>query len=168
MRTTSSKSWQNPYSPAQRKPLTGNYILVGLVSLILVLYFYPRRNVAEENTLPSGETVVSETDKSIAVLPFADLSPNKDQEYFSVGMMDEILSHLVKIEDLKVTSRTSVMRYSGTNKSIKDISQELGVTNILEGSVRRAGTRVRITVQLINGETDDHLWSQTYDREITT
>ncbi len=103
--------------------------------------------------------------KSIAVLPFTDLSPQKDQEYFSVGMMDEILNHLVKIEDLQVSSRTSSMQYLNTTTPITEISKTLGAANVLEGSVRKAGDQVRITVQLINGITDKHLWSETYDRE---
>jgi TolB-like protein/Flp pilus assembly protein TadD len=105
--------------------------------------------------------------KSIAVLPFTNLSNDPDQEYFSDGMMEEILDRLFKIGDLKVISRTSSMRYKNTDKSIKEIAGELGVASILEGSVRRIGNNVRITVQLIDAKTDTHLWSQVYDRDLT-
>lgn len=101
--------------------------------------------------------------KSIAVLPFTDMSPDRDQEYFSDGIMEEILNHLVKIKDLQVTSRTSSMTYKGQNKRASQIAKELGVSSILEGSVRKAGDAIRITVQFIDGETDKHLWSETYD-----
>ena len=98
--------------------------------------------------------------KSIAVLPFTNLSNDPDQDYFSDGMMEEILDRLFKIGDLKVISRTSSMRYRNTDKSIKEIAGELGVASILEGSVRRIGNSVRITVQLIDARTDAHLWSE--------
>lgn len=106
-------------------------------------------------------------DKSIAVLPFTNLSNDPDQDYFSDGMMEEILDRLFKIGDLKVISRTSSMQYRNTNKSIKEIASELGVASILEGSVRRIGNNVRITVQLIDARTDVHLWSETYDGDLS-
>ena len=105
--------------------------------------------------------------ESIAVLPFTNLSNDPDQEYFSDGMMEEILDRLFKIGDLKVISRTSSMRYKNTDKSIKEIAGELGVASILEGSVRRIGNNVRITVQLIDAGTDAHLWSDIYDGDLS-
>ncbi|MBW6500287.1 MAG: TIR domain-containing protein [Bacteroidales bacterium] len=106
-------------------------------------------------------------DKSVAVLPFTNLSPDPDQDYFSDGMMDEILDRLFKIGDLKVISRTSSMQYRNTDLSIKEIARELGVGAILEGSVRRAGNLVRITVQLIDARNDTHLWSEVYDGDLS-
>ncbi len=106
-------------------------------------------------------------DKSVAVLPFTNLSGDPDQEYFSDGMMDEILDRLFKIGDLKVISRTSSMRYKNSELSLKEIAGELGVSAILEGSVRRAGNIVRITVQLIDARNDTHLWSETYDGDLS-
>ncbi len=103
--------------------------------------------------------------KSIAVLPFDNLSNDPNQEYFSVGMMDEILNHLYKIGNLKVTSRTSSMSYKGSKKTLKEIATELDVAHLLEGSVQKDGNRIRIIVQLIDGKTDEHLWSETYDKE---
>ena len=106
-----------------------------------------------------------EPDKSIAVLPFDDLSPNHDQEYFGIGMMDEILNDLFKLSDLKVISRTSSMSYKGSKKPLKQIASELEVAHILGGSVQKNGESTRIRVQLIDGRTDAHLWAETYERE---
>jgi TolB-like protein/Flp pilus assembly protein TadD len=105
-------------------------------------------------------------DRTIAVLPFKNLSDNKEDEYFSIGMTDDILTQLSKIKDLRVISRTSVMKYKNTERTIREIGGELGAATILEGSVRRAGNRVRIVSQLINAQTDEHLWGETYDREM--
>lgn len=107
-------------------------------------------------------------DRSIAVLPFDDLSPEHDKDYFCNGMMDEILNHLFKIGDLKVTSRTSSMQYKGdAKKSVKEIAKELRVANILEGSVRLYKNTVRITVKLIRAGTDEQLWTQEYDKDFS-
>ena len=105
------------------------------------------------------------TAKSIAVLPFINLSSDKDDEYFADGMCDEILTNLSKIGDLKVISHTSVLQYKGTKKNLREIAGELGVNNILEGSVQKSKDRIRINVQLINAKTDEHLWAESYDRE---
>jgi len=165
VRTSSENSWQNPLDAGQRKPLTSNFIIVGLILVIIAIYAYPRY-VSPTKPSDQAESEVTIDDKSIAVLPFTNMSNDPDQEYFSDGMMEEILNHLVKIEDLQVTSRTSVMQYKGTTKTIGEIAKELGVATILEGSVRKAGNKVRITVQLINGKTDKHLWSETFDRTL--
>ncbi len=104
--------------------------------------------------------------KSIAVLPFQNLSPDPENAFFADGMTEDILTQLAKIRDLKVISRSSVMRYKGSQKPIPAIAAELGVATVLEGSVRRAGDRVRIVGQLVDGRTDEHLWAETYDREL--
>jgi TolB-like protein len=106
-------------------------------------------------------------DKSIAVLPFESLSEDKDNAFFADGIQDDILTNLSKIGDLKVISRTSVMGYRGKEKNVRQIGKELGVSAILEGSVRREGNRVRVNVQLINAENDQHLWAEDYDRDLT-
>ena len=106
-------------------------------------------------------------DKSIAVLPFANHSEQKEDEYFTNGMHDELLTRLSRIAALKVISRTSMMRYRDTLKSIPEIARELSVATILEGGVQRSGDQVRINVQLINAHTDEHLWAEIYDRELT-
>ncbi len=105
--------------------------------------------------------------KSIAVLPFENLSAEKENAFFADGMQDDILTALSKIADLKVISRTSTISYrAGAARNLRAIAQELGVANILEGSVRRAGGKVRVTTQLINAQTDAHLWADTYDRSL--
>ena len=106
-------------------------------------------------------------EKSIAVLPFENLSRDPDNAFFTDGVQDEILMHLAKIADLKVISRTSVMQYkSGVARNVREISQQLGVAHLLEGSVQRAANRVRVNAQLIDARTDAHLWAQTYDRDL--
>ncbi|MGB5302210.1 MAG: tetratricopeptide repeat protein [Gemmatimonadota bacterium] len=105
--------------------------------------------------------------RSVAVLPFATRSSDAEDEYFSEGMHDDVLTQLSKIDSLTVISRTSVMQYAGTTKSIPEIANELGVATILEGGIQRAGDRVRINVQLIEAATDKHLWAETYDEELT-
>jgi len=137
-------------------------MMVIVAAAILVWQFFSGDQISPSN---AGSSRV-EIDKSIAVLPFTNLSNDPDQEYFSDGMMDEILNHLFQIGDLQVTSRTSVMQYRNTTKTIPQIAQELGVSAILEGSVRKSGNRIRITAQLIDGRTDKHLWSEIYEREI--
>ncbi len=129
-------------------------ILTALILLILLFYF------------KAFKTVQHEDEKSIAVLPFVNMSSDPDQEYFSDGIMEEIINHLVKVKQLKVTSRTTAMSYRNSNLSIRNIAKELGVAYILEGSVRKSDNMIRITLQLIETNSDSHLWSETYDREL--
>src|SRR5205814_643954 len=107
------------------------------------------------------------SDKSIAVLPFENLSDEKENAYFTDGVQNEILTGLAKIADLKVISRTSVMVYkAGNPRNLREIAQQLGVAHVLEGSVQRAGGKVRVNAQLIDARNDKHLWAKTYDREL--
>src|SRR5437867_3357761 len=106
-------------------------------------------------------------DKSIAVLPFENLSDEKQNAYFADGIQDDVLTNLSKIGDLKVISRTSVMPYRGKASNVREIGKTLGVSTILEGSVRRVGNRVRVNVQLINTANDEHMWAEDYDRDLT-
>ena len=106
------------------------------------------------------------TDKSIAVLPFVNTSSDPEQEYFADGISEEILNLLAKIDDLKVTGRTSSFSFKGTNENLSVIGNVLGVNHILEGSVRKSGTRIRVTAQLIKVDDGFHMWSETYDREL--
>ena len=106
-------------------------------------------------------------EKSIAVLPFENRSRDPDNAYFAEGVQDEILTRLAKIADLKVISRTSTQKYKSVPDNLRDIARQLGVANILEGSVQKAGDQVRVTVQLINANTDTHLWAESYDRALT-
>ncbi len=105
-------------------------------------------------------------EKSIAVLPFSNLGENKENEYFSDGMTEDVILQLSKVGDMKVISRTSIMPYKKSGKSMRQIGKELGVTTILQGSVRRSENRLRIVAQLIDAETDEHIWADTYDREL--
>jgi TolB-like protein len=106
-------------------------------------------------------------DKSIAVLPFENLSDEKENAYFADGIQDDVLTNLSKVGDLKVISRTSVMPYRGKTSNVREIGKALGVGAVLEGSVRRIGNRVRVNVQLINAGTDEHMWAEDYDRDLT-
>ena len=111
---------------------------------------------------------ISKLEKTIAVLPFINNSPDTANLYFCNGMMDEILTQLQKIGDLRVKARTSVERYRNPNKDIKAIGRELGVSLIMEGSVRKVDNDLRITAQLINAKTGNHLWADTYDGKYST
>jgi len=111
--------------------------------------------------------VAHKIDKSIAVLPFENLSDDKENAFFADGIQDDVLTNLSKLSDLKVISRTSVMQYKGKAKNVREIGKALGVSNILEGSVRRAGNKVRVNVQLIDATADKHIWASDYDRDLT-
>ncbi|MGI9115742.1 MAG: tetratricopeptide repeat protein [Chthoniobacterales bacterium] len=106
-------------------------------------------------------------EKSIAVLPFENLSEDKQNDYFAAGVHDDVLSNLAKVSDLKVISRTSVQQFKSSARNLREIGRALGVAHILEGTARRAGNRVRVNAQLIDARTDAHVWSETFDREIT-
>ena len=106
-------------------------------------------------------------DKSIAVLPFENLSADPNNVYFADGVQDEILTYLARIADLKMISRTSVMQYkSGTSRNVREIGKQLGVAHVVEGSVQRSGNRVRVNAQLIDARSHRQLWGQTYDRDL--
>ncbi|MCK5700922.1 MAG: hypothetical protein KAI29_07210, partial [Cyclobacteriaceae bacterium] len=166
VKTTSQQSWQNPYPTSQRKPLTSNFIIAGMALVIIVMYIYTRYPSTTEEDNGAGTEFTSD-DKSIAVMPFIDISPEGDNEWFSDGISEELLNALNRIPGLKVVGRTSSWTYKGvTNKDLRAIGKELGVGTILEGSVRKAGTNIRISAQLINTEDGFNLWSGRYDREI--
>ncbi len=110
--------------------------------------------------------ILSLNSKTIAVLPFTNMSDSKEDEYFSDGITEDILTQLSKISELKVISRTSVLKYKNSELTIPEIAKELGAGSILEGSVRRYGDKVRITSQLINSNLDEHIWAETYDRKL--
>ncbi len=119
----------------------------------------------EAALLPATASVIPH--KSIAVLPFTDLSPGHDQEYFSDGMAEEILNALAKVKDLKVAGRTSSFFFKGKNEDLRNVGKALAVANVLEGSVRKQGDKVRITAQLIQAEDGYHLWSESYDGDLS-
>ena len=130
----------------------------------------PQNEAPEESEKPAKAEAVAPADtdrrRSIAVLPFVNMSGDEENEYFSDGVAEEILNLLTRLPQLRVSSRSSSFAYKGEQINVRDVSEELGVSTLLEGSVRRAGDRVRITAQLIDSATDSHLWSETYDREM--
>ncbi len=138
-------------------------LLVGLLSGVLLLALLLTFNVAR-----AREWLYSRTHpvRSLAVLPLENLSGDPEQEYFADGMTDELITNLAKLGSFRVVSRTSVMRYKKVSKPLAQIGQELNVDAVVEGTVERVGTRVRIRVQLIHADTDRHLWAQSYDREL--
>jgi TolB-like protein/Tfp pilus assembly protein PilF len=117
--------------------------------------------------MPSRERTAKALAKSIAVLPFENLSRDPDNAYFAQGIQQEILTRLTSIADLRVISRTSTQQYQSKPGNLSEIAKQLGVTNILEGSVQKVADQVRVNVQLINAQTDSHLWAETYDRKLT-
>ena len=158
-------------STARRKnhKLTAVIVVVALAAATLFAFRFSR-----QNTIPAGANIEAPArvpampaEKSIAVLPLENLSDEKENAYFADGIQDELLSNLSKIKDLKVISRTSVMQYkSGITRNLKEIAQQLGVSYVVEGSVRRAQNHVRVSVQLIDGRSDRHVWVQNYDRTL--
>ena len=131
-----------------------------ITSVLAASYLLQRKFVSS----PASEV---EPKKSIAVLPFQNLSGDPDNAYFANGIQEEILTRLSSIADLKVISRTSTQQYQSKPGNLREIAKQLGVANILEGSVQKAADQVRVTVQLINAQTDSHLWADTYDRKLT-
>ena len=143
-------------------------IAVAVVAVVVIGIFVWRtgRDQPVEPT-PVAPTSPAQADKpSVAVLPLDNLSRDPDEEYFADGMTEMLITSLAQIGGLRVTSRTSVMQYKGTTKSIPEIASELGVTTIVEGSVMRVGDQVRVTAQLIDAVSDEHLWAQNYDRDM--
>ncbi len=144
-------------------------VLVIAVGMLLVDKFLPQSEQSAPvaaAVAPAETKAVTETN-SIAVLPFVDMSPEKDQEYFTDGLTENLLHALAQIRELKVAGRTSSFAFKGLNTDLRDIGQQLNVSSILEGSVQKSGGRIRITTQLINTEDGYHLWSETFDRDLT-
>jgi adenylate cyclase len=147
-------------SKSGRRMLT---IFIVIIAVAIGYFFYYASIKSQTETLQTSAAEAN--DKSIAVLPFVNMSNDPQQEYFAEGMMNEVLNHLFKIGGLRITSRTSAMAHKGTKKTMKEISRELGATNLLEGSVQKEGQKIRIRVQLIDGKIDKQLWAETYERE---
>jgi TolB-like protein len=143
-------------------------MIIGLLVLLIVLLGVERVFFAGNIRDNAAVSSVAEVDvpKSIAVLPFADMSQSQDQGWFADGLAEEILNALVKVPDLQVTARTSSFQYKGSSQSISEIAMELGVAHVLEGSIRSGANRIRVTAQLIRASDGFHLWSQNYDRDV--
>jgi len=137
-----------------------DFFIIAVLMLVIAILVFQRLH---PNVSPA---VSSSLEKSIAVLPFVDLSQAKDQEYFCDGISEEILDALAKVEGLRVVARTSSFSFKGKNADVSEIAQKLNVQNVLEGSLRREGNRIRITAQLINARNGFHIWSDTFEREL--
>jgi TolB-like protein/Tfp pilus assembly protein PilF/predicted Ser/Thr protein kinase len=146
---------------AEKKPAWRRMMPAILGGLAVILLLLALQRVFRSD----GARQVAAKEKSIAVLPLTTITQSEEDEIFSDGMHDDIITQLAKIHDLKVIARTSVMQYKNTQKRISEIGKELEVAAILEGSVRRAGNRVRIVAQLVDAESEEHLWADTYDRD---
>ena len=153
---------------SRRKSYTWIYVVVIGAALSLGLFFLGRYVIGSKTTprLSEAATGSSIPQKSIAVLPFENLSDDKGAAYFADGIQDEILTKLAGIADLKVISRTSTAKYKSKPEDLKTVSQQLGVATVLEGSVQKANDKVRVNVQLIDARADSHLWAKTYDRDL--
>ncbi len=147
--------------------------LIAVVAIVAAVLFVIRLNRGEitsasaRNVAPSASALTPLPEKSIAVLPLENLSHDPDNVYFAEGMQDEILARLSKIADLKVISRTSTQKYKSAPDNLREIAKQLGVGNVLEGSVQKSGDAVRVNVQLINALNDTHLWGDVYERKLT-
>jgi len=137
-----------------------DFIIIGVLLLVIAMLIYGRRPFRTS----AGQSIL---EKSIAVLPFENLSEEKANAYFAEGIQDEILTRLSKIADLKVISRTSTQHYKSAPENLPEIARQLGVAHILEGSVQKSGDVVRVNVQLIKAANDSHLWADTFDRKLT-
>ena len=151
-----------------RQPRKHTWIFVVIVgaAISVVLFFVGRYTSRDMTFRPSGAATSAIPQKSIAVLPFENLSDDKGAAYFADGIQDEILTKLASIADLKVISRTSTAKYKSKPEDLKTVSQQLGVATVLEGSVQKANNKVRVNVQLIDARADSHLWAKSYDRDI--
>src|SRR5205814_150280 len=144
------------------KPILIIAACLAVAALAVAAFLFWQRHEPKTST-----AALSIPEKSIAVLPFENLSDEKQNAFFADGVQDEILTDLAKIADLKVISRSSVMHYkTGVERNLRKIGQELGVAHLLEGSVQRSGNRVRVNAQLIDARNDAHIWAQTYDRDL--
>jgi TolB-like protein/Tfp pilus assembly protein PilF len=166
-----------PTKPSRRAGIPGWVWGVVAGVAIAAVAFIATNHKAEPPTAPEAKVEAKPAapaaeqpkagDKSIAVLPFANMSDEKDNAFFTDGIQEDILTNLALVHEIRVVSRTSVMQYRDTKKPIGQIASELGVAYILEGSVRRSGNKVRVTGQLIHASTDEHIWAKAYDRDLT-
>src|SRR5262245_44627759 len=151
--------------------LTGrklDFLIIGVLAAVLMFVLakdYVARQGAAVSTVAAPPTAGPET-ATIAVLPFIDMSPAKDQEYLTDGMSEELLNALAKVEGFRVAARTSAFAFKGRSEDLREVGRKLGVENILEGSIRKQGDRIRVTAQLVKAQDGLHLWSETYDRKL--
>src|SRR5438270_1099191 len=139
------------------------YVVIIAGAILASLLFLGRYTASRG----AGARQTESSEKSIAVLPFENLSDDKANAYFATGIQDEIMTRLAKIADLKVISRTSTQQYQSKPGNLSQIAKQLGVVHVLEGSVQKVGDQVRVNVQLIRADHDSHVWAETYDRKLT-
>jgi len=144
-----------------------NGVIITILSMAVVFLLVERVFFAEAAFLESQSELADIETASIAVLPFVNMSGDEENEYFSDGLSEELLNALAKVEDMKVAGRTSSFKFKGQNEDLKIVGEQLGVNHILEGSVRKSGDRIRITAQLVKVDDGFHMWSETFDRELT-
>src|SRR5262245_54565623 len=152
------------------RKIVGLTIVAAIVAAGLLAFQFLRSKsptVARVSPTTASSPAAEIPAKSLAVLPFESLSRDPDNAYLAGGIQEEIMTRLAKIADLKVISRTSTQRYQSKPGNLSEIAKQLGVANILEGSVQKAADKVRVNVQLINAQSDSHLWAETYDRKLT-
>jgi TolB-like protein len=173
MRGTMKSGVRPINAPRWPKVLVAAALVVATLALVISsLIFFHRASTKPTSASPKATATATAAasafpEKSIAVLPFENLSDEKENAYFADGVQDEILTNLTKIADLRIISRVSVMQYkSGLARNLREIGQQLGVANTVEGSVQRSGNRVRVSAKLVDTRTDRQLWGQIYDRDL--
>jgi adenylate cyclase len=161
-KTTSAAKLKNEEGKPRKKKLKASDVIISILLVAVIVLAYPRifkKNKSE----PEGQSWTH----SIVVMPFADMSPNRDQEFFCDGMAEEIINALTNVDKLRVIARTSAFSFKGKNIDVRTIGDELGVANLLEGSVRKSGDQLRVTTQLVRTSDGTHLWSEQYNRNLT-
>ena len=170
MEALESCRWRSAHRIGVFYKLAALIVAMAIVAAALFVLRSNRQKITSasaSSVAPSASVMAPFPEKSIAVLPFENLSADPENAFFADGVQDEILSDLAKVADLKVISRTSVMQYkTGVKRNVREIAQELGVSNVVEGSVQRSGNRVRVNAQLVDTRADRQLWGQTYDRDL--
>ena len=154
-------------TPKAGRKWTGIVVAAAVLAAALLAFQFARTRSSPPAELPKQTAPAAGMDKSVAVLPFENLSSDKENAFFAQGIQDEIITTLSKISGLRVISRTSTVHYNSAPENLSEIARQLRVSNVLEGSVQKAGDRVHINVQLIQADTDAHLWAQSYNRELT-
>src|SRR6516164_5886676 len=170
-------AWIHQLAPADgaaARAATGklDWALIGALVAVIALVSYQQLAPAsgvktlQQASITPASSRAEAGNISLAVLPFVNLSSDKEQEFFSDGMTEEITSALAKVPNLRVSGRTSAFHFKGQNKDVRDMGRALGASHLIEGSVRKAGERVRITAQLVRADTGAHLWTDNYDRDL--
>jgi len=153
-------------TPKAGRKWTAIIVAAAVLAAALLAFQFTRTRNSVTAELPKQPAQTASMDKSVAVLPFENLSSDKENAFFAQGIQDEIITTLSRISGLRVISRTSTARYSSAPENLPEIARQLRVSNVLEGSVQKAGDRVHINVQLIQADNDAHLWAQSYDRQL--